>query len=293
MFGRFRSHRWVSLLLALLLPGQWALADDSLRVVSVGGALTEIIYALGHESLLVGVDTTSRWPVEAEALPKVGYQRTLAAEGLLSLAPDLIIATAEAGPAPVLQQVTGAGVRLEQFAEEHSVDAVIQRVVRIGELLGNAEGAEQLASRIRADVETAKAAIPQGVEKPRVAFMLNRAVSPMMAGSGTAAEEMLALAGAINPFADMQGYKSVSAEAMSSAAPDVILYTANGNDDLDIEALLPGHAATEPGQTVRWLAVDGLRFLGFGPRIGEALADLVGELYPADALASNLVNDAD
>ena len=72
------------------------------RIVSVSGATTEIVYALGAEKQLVGSDTTSLFPAAALQTPKVGYMRQLSAEGLLSLKPDAVITTHEAGPAAVL-----------------------------------------------------------------------------------------------------------------------------------------------------------------------------------------------
>ncbi len=68
------------------------------RIVSVSGATTEIVYALGAEKQLVGTDTTSLFPAAALQTPKVGYMRQLSAEGLLSLKPDAVIGTTEAGP---------------------------------------------------------------------------------------------------------------------------------------------------------------------------------------------------
>ena len=68
-----------------LLVSQWATADElPQRWVSAGGALSEWITALGAESKLVGVDTTSQHPESLKALPSIGYQRQLSAEGILS-----------------------------------------------------------------------------------------------------------------------------------------------------------------------------------------------------------------
>ena len=83
-------------LVAAALPAR----AQAQRVVSVGSALTEIIYALGAEKMLVGVDTTSLYPAAARSLPQVGYMRALSAEGVLSLRPSLVIATTAAGPSP-------------------------------------------------------------------------------------------------------------------------------------------------------------------------------------------------
>ena len=72
--------------------------------------------ALGGESKLVGVDTTSQHPQALKQLPSVGYQRQLAAEGVLALRPDILIGTEEMGPPPVLKQLEGAGVRVETLS---------------------------------------------------------------------------------------------------------------------------------------------------------------------------------
>ena len=79
-------------LVAAALPAR----AQAQRVVSVGSALTEIVYALGAEKMLVGVDTTSLYPAAARSLPQVGYMRALSAEGVLSLKPTLVIATTAA-----------------------------------------------------------------------------------------------------------------------------------------------------------------------------------------------------
>jgi len=82
--------------LAESLPQRW---------ISAGGATTEWIVELGGQPRLVGVDTTSQHPQSVTSLPSVGYQRQLSAEGVLTLAPDLLLGTEEMGPPPVLAQL--------------------------------------------------------------------------------------------------------------------------------------------------------------------------------------------
>ena len=81
--------------------------DPASRVVSIGGAVTEIVYALGEEARLVARDTTSNYPPEATALPDVGYIRRLSPEGVMSVRPDLILSEEGAGP-PEALKVSGA-----------------------------------------------------------------------------------------------------------------------------------------------------------------------------------------
>jgi iron complex transport system substrate-binding protein len=83
---------------------------DRARIVAVGGDVTEILYALGADALIVATDTTSLYPSAALQTPKVGYLRSLAAEGILSLEPTLVIAAGGAGPPETLAQLRDAGV---------------------------------------------------------------------------------------------------------------------------------------------------------------------------------------
>ncbi len=85
------STRVVVLCVGLLASLQVIAADLPQRWVSAGGALSEWVSALGGESKLVGVDTTSQHPQSLRKLPSIGYQRSLSAEGILSLRPDILI----------------------------------------------------------------------------------------------------------------------------------------------------------------------------------------------------------
>ena len=76
------------LIFFLALATQSALAKD--RVISAGGTLTEIIYALEKQNSLVAVDQSSMYPQQATQLPQVGYYRDLAAEEMLSMLFQLI-----------------------------------------------------------------------------------------------------------------------------------------------------------------------------------------------------------
>jgi iron complex transport system substrate-binding protein len=98
-------------------PQPWARAGPrperaaARRLVSVGGALTEIVYALEAQAELVGVDSTSQYPVAAQRLPSVGYARSLSLEGVLALAPTQVLATEDAGPPAVLRQLVPPACR--------------------------------------------------------------------------------------------------------------------------------------------------------------------------------------
>ena len=89
--------RLFSILAVVLLP-TGLIAENAKNVLSIGGSVTEIVYALGEEDRLIARDSTSVFPVAAEALPDVGYMRALSPEGVLAVSPGLIISEDGAGP---------------------------------------------------------------------------------------------------------------------------------------------------------------------------------------------------
>ncbi len=75
------------------MPADQVFAEEGFhRIVSLGGAVTETLVALGEEDRIVARDATSTWPARIRDLPDVGYIRALSPEGVLSMRPDLILA---------------------------------------------------------------------------------------------------------------------------------------------------------------------------------------------------------
>lgn len=274
--ARREAGRWLFAALLVLLP---LLADASTpvlaptRIVALGGDITEIVYTLDAQQALVGVDSTSEWPAAAKKLPDVGYVRQLSAEGVLSLRPQLILATADAGPPQVLAQLREAGVRIEQMPMSHTPDGVLDKVRRVGRILGREDAAEHLAKQLETDYAALAGRVAKMSYHPRVVFLLSTGSgSPMAAGRGTAAAHAIALAGGVDPASDFTGYKALSAEALVALAPDVIVLMnerAGALGGVEGVLKLPGVAETPAGHARRIVFVDGQALLGFGSRNAE------------------------
>jgi iron complex transport system substrate-binding protein len=258
---------------------------DSSRIVSIGGAVTETIYALGLEGRIVGVDTTSLYPPEAlKRAPNVGYMRALSAEGILSLKPSLVIAIDGSGPPAALKLVSETGVPLTMVNDDPSPDGVAAKIEAIGKMLGAEEKAVTLANETRARFALVEHMRPQTPKPPRVLFILSlQNGRPMVGGRGTAADAMIRLARGANAAEDIEGYKPMTDEGIIAAAPDVILKMNNGNmvgapDDI---FSLPAFAATPAAANRALIAMDGLYLLGFGLRSPDAVRELMADLYPS------------
>lgn len=270
------------ILLAVTMPASAGVE----RVVSVGGGLTEIVYALGAGERLVAVDSTSTWPAAAAALPRVGYMRQLSAEGVLSMRPDVVLTVPDAGPPAALAQLRAAGLRVEKLPADLSFEALRLRIRRVAGVLGTEAAAERLDARLRAEWLDTQARVAAFRSAPRVLFVLahGSSSSALVSGEGTAADAMIRLAGGRNAVAGFTGYKPLTAEAGASAAPDVLLLTAESAAALGgAERLLqhPGLALTPAGRSRRVVTLDALYLLGFGPRLPAAVRDLADRIHDA------------
>lgn len=262
-----------------------SLAQTPARIVAAGGAITEIIYALGLQDRLVGVDSTSQFPPEAlQAKPNIGYVRALSTEGVLSLRPSVVIAIPGAGPPNVLSLLNEAGVRLAMVPDDPSAEGVITKIEAVGALVGAVEPARRLAERTKAQfdqLEALRAALPQ---RRRVLFLLSHGNGRVMIGGrGSSAAAIIALAGGDNAGEAVEGYKPMTDEAIISAAPDAVLTMRTGaGPALTSEALfaMPAFAQTPAAARKALISMDGLYLLGFGPRTAGAARDLMAALYP-------------
>jgi iron complex transport system substrate-binding protein len=251
----------------------------AMRLISIGGALTEIVYLLKANTELVGVDTTSIYPATATRLPNVGYARSLSAEGILALRPTQVLATEDAGPPMVLKQISDAGIPLTILPSSNQFKDLIDRVNTIGRLVHKTDIAHALASRLHVEWSNTQERIANSKHKNiRVLFILSQNPSQLMVGGAkTSADAMIAYAGARNAIAGLTGFKPLTPEAVIAANPDVILVTDQGMKAVGgIGGVLrfPGISQTRAGKEQKIISLEAMYLLGFGPRMPLAVAEL-------------------
>ena len=290
-FGR-RAVLTATLLasIPLMLPAR---AGEPHRIVSIGGSVTEIIYALGEGDRLTARDQTSIYPEEALKLPDVGYIRQLSPEGVLSVNPDLVIALEGYGPPAAREVIEAAGVPLVEIPEAYDGAGILAKIAATARALGVEAKGEELAASVKADLEAAEKVAADVKTPARVLFVLAlRDGRIMAAGQKSHAQSIIEMAGAENALSGFEGYKPVTDEAVLAAAPDVILMMDRGIDD-NHEATdaalfaLPAIAATPAGKNRALIRIGGQYLLGFGPRTAEAARDLGEKLAAATAAGSN------
>jgi iron complex transport system substrate-binding protein len=264
--------------------GQSVTVRDTSRIVSIGGAITEILYALGLEQRVVAIDSTSSYPPRAlKEKPSVGYMRALSPEGVLGLNPTLILAIEGSGPPEAISVLKSAGVPFVLVPDKFTGDSIIDKIKIVAAAGGSVERGACLARIVAGDL-AALADIRAHIEKPRKAAFLLSFINgrAMVAGHNTAADGVLRLAGAINAIDTLDGYKPLNDEAIIAANPDFVLAMQYGPHPLDAHTVFT-HAAfslTPAARHKAFLAMNSLYLLGFGPRTALAARDLATTLYP-------------
>ncbi len=262
--------RFFGLMLCLLALPVFA----SPRVVSIGGDVTEIVYALGAGDQLAGRDSTSTSPAQAEKLPDIGYMRQLNTEGILALKPEVVLANEQAKPSQVLEQLSQVGVKVVHVTGENSLPAILQKITTIADALHKEDAAKPLLRQVSEQIQ----ALPtRPLQIKALYIMANSGMTTLVAGKGTAADVAMRSAGLINVMGSVPHYQTLSAEGVIAAAPQVIIIDRGGVAALGgPEKLwqLPGLSMTPAGQHHRLITIDQMALLGFGLQTPGALLQL-------------------
>lgn len=270
-----------------LVAGGPATAQAPDRVLSIGGDVSEIIFALDEGHRLVARDTTSTYPPEAEDLPDVGYARALSPEGALSVAPGMILATDGAGPPETIDVLENADIPFVTVPQARTGDGILRKIEIVGAALEVPEKAQALIDETRTALAAARDATDRIApdEAKRVLFILSLEGGRILAGGrDTQAQGIIEMSGGVNAVTGFEGYKQMTDEAVTRAAPDVILMMDRGGDHAIADAQLfelPPIRTTPAGRNKDVVRMQGLYLLGFGPRTAQAARDLHRLLYGA------------
>lgn len=251
--------------------GVFSTAVAQERILSIGGDVTEIIYALNAEQQLIGRDSTSEVPEQAKKLPDVGYMRQLNTEGILALKPTRIIATQIAQPTIVLEQVKATGVKVDQVPFNYSAESVLAKIETIGKLVNREKEASALAKQFEAEMN----AVNRTPVETKILFILNHAgMNQMVAGANTVADSAIKLIGAKNAMGNAARFVPISQEGVIAANPDLLVLTRLGLERLgsvDKIWTLPGVAHTTAGKKKQYVVVEDIAFMSFGLGIPKEL----------------------
>ncbi|MEW6439909.1 MAG: cobalamin-binding protein [bacterium] len=250
------------------------------RVVSLAPSITECLFALGLDQEVVGVTEFSNYPPEAASRPSVGSYVRINTEAVVSLRPDLVIATRDGNPAQTVALLSDLGLTV-YVVDPRDMDGLFATLESLGRIFGRGHRAEEIVRELAGRMERLERVLA-GRARPRV-FMQIGAAPLMTVGAGTLQNQLIALAGGENiAEGDRIPYPIVSMERVLDARPEVILIcTLSG----------PSGAERQMAEWLRWTQVpavasgrihpvNGDLIARPTPRILEGIEELACKIHP-------------
>ncbi len=204
------------------------------RVVSLAPSLTELVYSLGREEMLVGATLYSTYPVAARDLPRVGSYVRLDLERIIALRPDLCLAVKDGNPHHVIERIEALGIPVF-VVDPISIDEIMTTVVALGKLLGALPEAKALAADMTARIDRVWTLVARADHRPTLFFQVDAA--PMIsAGDNTFTGRLIRMAGGENLAAGPTQYPRYTWEDILRLAPEVVVITsmAGGHQPEDL-----------------------------------------------------------
>jgi iron complex transport system substrate-binding protein len=244
------------------------------RIVCVSKQLNEIIFAVGGDTALVGVDISSTYPPEAKKLTTVGYHRALSGEGIISLNPTVVWHDGNIAPEQVIGQVKKVGIPMREFHAGPTIDSTKQLIMQVAAEFHNEEAGKKLCEKLDVDMSRLDSARQSYTDTPRVLIIhFGQAANKyfVMNRRGVA-HQVLEWAGAVNAADTAQRWRDLSVEVIAMAQPDIILATDFGYDlqgGLEKFKNLPGVSLSPAAKNNRIYRIEEHDLVYLGPRTGE------------------------
>lgn len=264
------------------------------RIVCLSKHLTEMVFALGKGHNIVAVDLSSTYPDSARLLKTVGYHRALSPESIIAMNPDLVIHSNDIGPESVLPQLAKVGLNIKAFGGANTIDSARMLLKELGQFFGEEKKADSLVKKMDADLVRAADTLKAMhlADTPGVMIIhFGRAqnIYFVMSGRKGVGDQMIRLAGGQVVSYDAKGARQISAEAVATSNPDIILATDYGYDQMGsmdkFISGIPGVALTNAGKNKRIVRFEEHDLIYFGPRTGANVLKLTHLLHPAAHVA--------
>ncbi|MGB9681439.1 MAG: ABC transporter substrate-binding protein [bacterium] len=249
------------------------------RIISIAPANTEILFSLGLGDKVVGVTTWCDYPKEATKKEKIGDFQAPNVEKILSLKPDLVLATGGI-QMPIVEKLQQLGITV-YVIDPKTIDDVITTIYKVGHITGQDKVARDLGFNLKFRVSTVVSRVKKAQQKPKVFFELWH--EPLMSvGPGSFVDDLIKKAGGINIAGNAKTpYPIFSLEELIKEDPDVIIGAASsmGAGPLNV-ATRPGWSSLKAVKEGRIFTIDDNIIFRPGPRLVDALEIIAKYLHP-------------
>jgi iron complex transport system substrate-binding protein len=247
------------------------------RVISIAPNITETIFALEAESMLVGRTEYCDYPPEASKIDSVGSIQEPSIEKIVELKPDLVIASTHFSK-DTLTKLEELNIPIVMLYGEESFEGVYETISKVGYILNLNEKAENLVAEMKKKVESVKKAI-EGKDKPTVYYVIGYGKSgDYTAGSDTFIGQLLEMAGAENAAADVKDWK-YSLERLIEKNPDIMICPSVGGYKQGLETT-NGYKDLDAIKNKKLYEIDENMITRQGARLADGLVELAKIIHP-------------
>ena len=260
-----------------------SLSGPAQKVISLAPSNTEILFAIGAESQVVGRDNLSDYPAEAANVTDIGSPfEALNTELIVSLKPDLVLA-AEINTPEQVKQLEDLGLTVYYLKNPLTLEEMYGNLEVVAQMTGHETETATLIESLKARVAAVDEKIAPLSSRPSVFYELDASdpAKPYTAGKGTFITQLIDRAGGYNIASDIDGYPQFSLEQVVAADPNFIIL---GDSAYGVTA---ESLASRPGWE-NLSAVKNNQIFPFddnlvsrpGPRLVDALEELAKLLRP-------------
>lgn len=279
-------------LIPILLILNWACkapeAQDTTqiaqKIITAGGTVTEVVYELGFGNQIVATDITSTYPASMQSLPSIGYRNQIKAEGILALAPDLIIAEEDYLSEDVINQLTTAQIEVHLFKKPENVEETKILISEMADFFQVEDKGKALLTALEFDLENLNTYLSTSSSTPKATFIMARGPQTVfMAGEETFAQSIFLMAGLQPTSEGFKDFVPVTPEALANMNPDYLVFFDSGIQSLGGftgVAQIKGLSETTAVKNGKIISMDGHFLSGFGPRVGKAALELAKAARP-------------
>lgn len=244
------------------------------KIISLNGAITEILVELGQEDKIVGVDVTSTYPEGIKEKAKdLGHISKISLESIISLQPTVVFISSKDSNPDLVAKIQNAKIEVKIIEQEQSIEGTKKFIKDVAKTIGDTNYTS-LIEKIDSDF----AGLTKFETAPKVLFIYARGAGTLhVAGKETPMQKIIELAGGENAVNDFENYKPLTPEALIQSNPDYLLFFTTGLESLggiDGVLQLQGIEQTNAGKNKKIIAMDGTLLSGFGPRVGQAAKEL-------------------
>ena len=251
--------------------------DHPHRLICLMPSLVDDVYALGAGSDVIAVSDYTKYPVEAKAKPKVGLPLSPSLETIVSLHPDLVLASGELNRGETVSELQELGIPVFTVMV-HGIDGIYKSIASIGRALNREQEADRLVGALK---EREKVVRQRVAGKPVVNVLMPIWYDPIMTIGKTAyITNLIEAAGGHSVTSDVdEEWPEISLEAVLARSPDALLLVRGSKMSVEAIRTRPGWLTMTAVKNNRIYYVDD-RIESPSPVAFDALEELAKQFHP-------------